>query len=57
MVTCLDDETVLGLVEGRLAPAALAAVDNHLDGCDACRGVVTQMARTVEDIALLLDAM
>ncbi|MEO8702017.1 MAG: serine/threonine-protein kinase [Kofleriaceae bacterium] len=42
---CLDDETVLGMVEGRLAPPVLAAVDDHLDGCDTCRDVLAQLAR------------
>jgi len=46
MTTCLDDETVLGMIEGRLAQPALAAVDDHLDGCPSCRDVIAQLART-----------
>ncbi len=42
---CLDDDIVLGLVEGRLAPPILADVDGHLDGCETCRDVVAQVAR------------
>ena len=44
-MTCLDDDQVLGLVEGRLAAAVLAHVDEHLDGCEACREVISQVAR------------
>lgn len=43
-MTCLDDATVLGLVEGRLAPPVLAAVDEHIDSCTSCREVVTLVA-------------
>ncbi len=45
MMTCLDEETTLGLVEGRLAAAALDAAEAHLDGCESCRDVVTQLAK------------
>src|SRR5262249_50323139 len=48
-VTCLDDDTVLGLIEGRLAATALADVDAHLDVCASCRDVVSQLARTHGD--------
>ncbi|MFN0247466.1 MAG: serine/threonine-protein kinase [Kofleriaceae bacterium] len=44
---CLDDDMVLGLVEGRLAPPVLATVDEHLDACASCRDVVTQVARSL----------
>jgi len=44
-VRCLDDDIVLGLIEGRLAPPILADVDDHLDGCESCRDVVSQVAR------------
>ena len=47
-MTCLDDATVLGLVEGRLAVPALAAVDDHLDRCESCRDVVALVARSKE---------
>ena len=43
-MTCLDDEIVLGLIEGRLDPRALAGVDEHLDTCASCRDVVTYSA-------------
>nr|MBA3464438.1 serine/threonine protein kinase [Deltaproteobacteria bacterium] len=44
-MTCLDDDVVLGLVEGRLAAAILADVDDHLDTCATCRDVVSSVAR------------
>jgi eukaryotic-like serine/threonine-protein kinase len=43
-VTCLDDATVLGLVEGRLTPELIAHVDEHIDSCASCRDVVTLVA-------------
>ena len=46
MTVCLDDETVLGLIEGRLAAGELASIDDHLDTCASCRDVVTHVART-----------
>src|SRR5258705_406237 len=52
-VRCLDDETVLGLVEGRLAAARLAAADDHLDGCATCRDVVAQLARAATSSRVL----
>ena len=43
-MTCLDDAMVLGLIEGRLAQATLAGVDEHIDSCASCREVVTTVA-------------
>ena len=51
MTACLDDETVLGMVEGRLAEGALAVTEEHLDGCATCRDVVAQLARTRSQLA------
>ena len=42
---CLDDDIVLGLIEGRLAVPVLADIDDHLDSCATCRDVVAQVAR------------
>jgi tetratricopeptide (TPR) repeat protein len=44
-VSCLDDDTVLRMIEGELAPPALAAADAHLDGCAACRDLLAVVAR------------
>ncbi len=43
-MTCLDDAMVLGLIEGRVAQATLAGVDEHIDSCASCREVVTTVA-------------
>jgi tRNA A-37 threonylcarbamoyl transferase component Bud32/tetratricopeptide (TPR) repeat protein len=44
---CLDDDTVLRLVEGELAAAGRLDVDAgaHLDACERCRAVVAAVAR------------
>ncbi len=42
-MTCLDDDTVLGLVEGRVVVGE--AIDVHLDSCPSCRDVVAQVAK------------
>ncbi|MBK9035674.1 MAG: tetratricopeptide repeat protein [Myxococcales bacterium] len=39
-MTCLDDVVVLRAIQGELAPAELAQLDAHLDGCGACRALV-----------------
>ena len=44
-MTCLDDDTVLGLVEGRIAPPLLVDLDVHLDSCATCRAVIAQVSR------------
>ena len=41
-MTCLDDDTVLGLVEGRVVVGE--AIDVHLDSCPSCRAVLAQVA-------------
>ncbi len=52
-MTCLDDETVLGLVEGRLDAAVLTTLDAHLDSCVDCRGIVAQVSRVRGDGGVL----
>jgi tetratricopeptide (TPR) repeat protein len=52
MMACLDDEAMLGLVEGRLKGAALAEAEGHLDGCESCRDVVAQMSRAAAPAGL-----
>lgn len=49
----IDDELVLGLVEGRLDEPSLAAVDDHLDTCESCRDLVALVARTRGDRTLI----
>src|SRR5690606_21940352 len=44
-VTCFDDETVLGLLEGRRgAGTEMEVLEAHLDDCEACRALVTVLA-------------
>jgi eukaryotic-like serine/threonine-protein kinase len=43
-MSCLDENTVAAFVEGLLSKEALAAVDAHVDGCDACRRLLANMA-------------
>jgi hypothetical protein len=38
---CLDDEMVLGFLEGRLRPDELAHVESHTLGCEACEELVS----------------
>src|SRR4051812_48807456 len=41
---CLDEETVLALVDGRLAGGALTAAEAHVAGCAACLDLLTAAA-------------
>jgi tetratricopeptide (TPR) repeat protein len=42
---CLDDVTVVEFLEGRLSPEARAAVNAHVDRCDACLALVAAVGR------------
>lgn len=48
MSTCIDDETIAELIEGRLDATAVREVSAHLDTCDSCRGVVADVVRSLE---------
>jgi eukaryotic-like serine/threonine-protein kinase len=52
-VICIDDDTVLGLIEGRIAPAALAGIEDHLDTCATCRDVVAHVAQVASPARVL----
>ena len=52
-MSCLDDATVLGLVEGRLDPERIARVDEHIDSCPSCREVVTLVASSRSSVRVL----
>ena len=41
--TCLDEEGIVELLQGTLAPAARETVASHLGSCSACRKVVAEM--------------
>lgn len=45
MSACLDENAALAMVEGRLAPRERAAVERHLESCDACRELLAELAR------------
>jgi hypothetical protein len=42
---CLDDDDILGFVEGRLADASWEMVNQHIARCDACRSLVAETAK------------
>ena len=44
---CPNESTLVAFLEGRLAGAALAAVDVHLETCAACRDLVAAAAPAV----------
>jgi tetratricopeptide (TPR) repeat protein len=46
MTSCLAEDTVLAFVEGRLADARVAEVDEHVDSCATCRQLVLAVARS-----------
>jgi tRNA A-37 threonylcarbamoyl transferase component Bud32/tetratricopeptide (TPR) repeat protein len=44
MADCLDENELVELVEGRLNEATRERIDQHIDGCAACRGLVAKLA-------------
>ena len=42
---CPDDDLLVALFEGRIGATERDAVEDHLDGCDACRVLVASVAR------------
>lgn len=54
-MTCQDlREACVDYVDGRLAPAEQRDVERHLDACDDCGALVTDL-RTIRAAALMLD--
>jgi serine/threonine-protein kinase len=43
-LSCIDENDVLALAEGRLPPERAHEVDEHLDGCESCRKLVAAAA-------------
>lgn len=43
--SCLDDVSVLALLEGRLPAASLAEAEAHLDRCASCRAILVGVAQ------------
>jgi ABC-type branched-subunit amino acid transport system substrate-binding protein len=48
--SCLSEERVAELVEGRLVGEELATAERHLADCAACRNLVTSMADAIGDV-------
>jgi tetratricopeptide (TPR) repeat protein len=46
-VACLDEQTVLALVEGQLADPSRRETESHLDACPSCLALVAEAARAV----------
>lgn len=44
-MSCLGEDALLDLVEGRMRPAQVAAMYEHLDACAACRLLVAETAK------------
>ena len=54
-MTCEElHDALVELVDGRLAPAQQRSVERHLEACEACRALVTDL-RTIRAAALTLD--
>src|SRR5262245_3139254 len=45
--SCLEENTILDFVSGRLAPSAIHEVEQHLDGCERCQQLLS-CARPLE---------
>ncbi|MBK7864912.1 MAG: serine/threonine protein kinase [Archangiaceae bacterium] len=41
----LDEDALIAFMQGSMAPEAVAAVEEHLDRCDACRKLATSMVK------------
>lgn len=46
-MACVEDSTLAALIERRLGATEQAAAEAHLDTCDACRDVLTMLARVL----------
>jgi len=44
-VRCPDENVLAGYVDGGLGRDQHAAIDRHIDGCEACRTIVSDLAR------------
>ncbi len=54
-MNCSDlNEALVDFVDGRLAPAEQRNVERHLEGCDNCSALVTDL-RTIRAAAFMLD--
>ena len=44
-MACLSPDDVVELIDGRLPPEATAALEDHAQGCDACRALLAESVR------------
>ncbi|OJY15697.1 MAG: hypothetical protein BGO98_23790 [Myxococcales bacterium 68-20] len=49
MSHCLDENSALELLDGRLSSTARARVERHIESCDACRELVAELAKVEGD--------
>ena len=49
MPDCLDENSALELLDGRLASSARARVERHIESCDPCRELVAELAKLEGD--------
>ena len=52
---CIDENTVLDFVQGRLASVDIARIDEHTDGCLSCRNAIDEAVRAFRDRATGLE--
>ena len=45
MSQCLDENSALELLDGRLASGTRARVEHHIEACDGCRELVAELAK------------
>jgi len=46
---CIDENTVLDFVQGRLREAEVAGIDEHADGCLSCRQAIDEAVRAFRE--------
>lgn len=51
MSHCLDENTALELIDGRLPSILRADIERHLEGCPSCRELASELAKEEDDAA------
>jgi len=46
---CIDENTVLDFVQGRLREGEVAGIDEHADGCLSCRQAIDEAVRAFRE--------
>ena len=54
-MACVSADSLQGYLDGRLAPGSLAALEDHLDACPACRQLLVAAAAPALDAASAAD--